>query len=74
MFKVLTIKETASLLRIQRAKVYILIQDGTLDAIKIGQAWRVRVESVERLIGPLDLTYLQDPANTNQRDSMNPEG
>ena len=49
----LTVKETAELLRIQRPKVYLLIENGTLQAAKVGGDWRVRRDSVESLVGPL---------------------
>lgn len=49
----LTVREVAEILRIQRAKVYILIQNGTLEAVKIGADWRVKLASVEHLVGPL---------------------
>jgi excisionase family DNA binding protein len=48
-----TVQETAKMLRIQRAKVYLLIESGALEAIKIGSAWRVRRSSLEQLIGPI---------------------
>jgi excisionase family DNA binding protein len=51
----ITVKETASLLRIQRAKVYLLIETGTLEAVKIGSAWRVRVDSIEALVGKISV-------------------
>jgi excisionase family DNA binding protein len=50
---VFTVQETAKLLRIQRAKVYLLIESGCLQAIKIGATWRIRRESLEALIGPI---------------------
>lgn len=49
----LTVAEVASLLRIQRAKVYILIENGTIDAFKIGSDWRVKIHSVQDLVGPI---------------------
>jgi excisionase family DNA binding protein len=49
----LTVMETAKILRIQRAKVYLLIESGSLQAVKIGAAWRVRRDSLEELVGPL---------------------
>jgi excisionase family DNA binding protein len=52
-YKLLTVKETASLLRVQRATIYILISTGALRAVKIGHAWRVHTESVEELIGSI---------------------
>ena len=51
--QLLTVKETAGLLRIQRAKVYLLIETGCLDGVKIGSAWRIKRASLEKLIGPL---------------------
>jgi len=54
----LTVMETASLLRIQRAKVYLLIESGCLKGVKIGSAWRIRTDSVEALIGPIDVEQL----------------
>lgn len=55
----LTVREVAALLRIQRAKVYILIENGTLEATKIGADWRVKVRSIEQLIGPLPEEFRQ---------------
>ncbi len=49
----LTVREVSQLLRIRRAKVYILIDTGCLKAAKIGGDWRIRTESVEELIGEL---------------------
>ena len=51
----LTVAEVADLLRIKRAKVYMLIDSGVIVGFKIGADWRVRLDSVERLIGPLTL-------------------
>lgn len=49
----LTVAEVGELLRIQRAKVYILIENKALEARKVGSDWRVRTDSVENLIGTL---------------------
>ncbi|NBW41559.1 DNA-binding protein [bacterium] len=49
----LTVSEVAGLLRIQRAKVYILIETGALVGRKVGGDWRIRTDSVESLIGDL---------------------
>ena len=56
---VLTVREVSEILRIQRAKVYILIEDGTLSGHKVGADWRIRTDSVESLIGPLEGRHLQ---------------
>jgi excisionase family DNA binding protein len=49
----LTVREVSQLLRVQRTKVYILIESGALIGAKIGSEWRIRTESVEALVGPL---------------------
>jgi excisionase family DNA binding protein len=49
----LTVKEVAKLLRIHRPKVYDLIKAGTIEVFKLGSDWRVKRESVERLIGEI---------------------
>ena len=50
---ILTVREVSKLLRIHRPKVYDLIKEGTIEGFKLGADWRVRRESVERLIGPI---------------------
>ncbi|RME57342.1 MAG: DNA-binding protein [Candidatus Dadabacteria bacterium] len=55
----LTTKEVSELLRIQRAKVYDLVKQGVLDGFKIGADWRIKSDSVEKLIGPLPTDYFQ---------------
>jgi excisionase family DNA binding protein len=49
----LTVKEVAKLLRIHRPKVYDLIKAGTVEGFKLGSDWRVKRESVEKLIGEI---------------------
>lgn len=49
----LTVKEVAKLLRIHRPKVYDLIKAGTIDGFKLGSDWRVKRESIEKLIGEI---------------------
>lgn len=49
----LTVKEVSMLLRIQRPKVYDLIRDGAIDGFKVGADWRIRRDSVERLVGEI---------------------
>ncbi|MCO6432019.1 MAG: helix-turn-helix domain-containing protein [Deltaproteobacteria bacterium] len=53
----LTVKEVSALLRIHRPKVYDLIRDGSIEGFKIGSDWRVKRESVEKLIGPIPPTF-----------------
>jgi excisionase family DNA binding protein len=49
-YALLKVSEVASILRIQRAKVYILIEDKTLHGIKVGNTWRISKQSVDKLI------------------------
>lgn len=49
----LTVKEVAQLLRIHRPKVYDLIRDGTIQGFKLGSDWRVKRDSVEKLVGSI---------------------
>jgi excisionase family DNA binding protein len=55
----LTIQETAQLLRVQRAKVYLLIESTAISAFKVGNTWRVRKDSVEALIGAIPATSFE---------------
>jgi excisionase family DNA binding protein len=72
---VLTINETAQLLRIQRAKVYLLIQDGCLQASKVGNTWRVRASSIEALIGPISREIVRENVDHESNiDSITPIG
>ena len=57
---ILTVREVSKLLRIHRPKVYDLIKDGTIEGFKLGSDWRVRRESVERLIGPIPDSFFGD--------------
>ncbi len=56
----LTVKETSMLLRIHRPKVYDLIHDGTIAGFKLGADWRIKRESVEKLIGRIPDEFFQD--------------
>jgi excisionase family DNA binding protein len=49
----LTVMEVAKVLRIHRPKVYDLIKAGTIEGFKLGSDWRVKRESVEKLIGKI---------------------
>ncbi len=53
----LTVKEVSTLLRIHRPKVYDLIRDGTIEGFKLGSDWRIKRESIEKLIGPIPETF-----------------
>jgi excisionase family DNA binding protein len=56
----LTVKEVATLLRIHRPKVYDLIKAGTIEGFKLGSDWRVKRESVEKLIGDIPEDFFVD--------------
>ncbi len=49
----LTVREVSLLLRIHRPKVYDLIKDGLIDGFKLGSDWRVKKDSVEKIIGTI---------------------
>ncbi len=49
----LTVKEVSLLLRIHRPKVYDLIKDGMIEGFKLGSDWRVKKDSVEKIIGTI---------------------
>lgn len=49
----LTVQETSQVLRIHRPKVYDLIRGGIISGFKVGSDWRIKRDSVERLVGPI---------------------
>lgn len=59
---VLTVREVSLLLRIQRSKVYELIKEGCIDGFKLGADWRVKRESVEKLIGKIPADFFKGQA------------
>ena len=64
----LTVREVASLLRVQRPKVYELIRDGAVDGFKVGADWRVRRDSVETLIGPIPEKFFERAHQEEEMD------
>lgn len=59
----LTVREVSRLLRVQRPKVYELIKDGAVDGFKVGADWRVRKDSVEKLIGAIPENFFENLKN-----------
>lgn len=57
---VLTVQEVMRFLRIQRPKVYELIKDGSIAGHKVGADWRIRTDSVEKLIGPIPVDWFDE--------------
>ena len=47
---VMTLREVARYLRINKSTVYRMARDGTLPAWKLGNVWRFKKESIERWI------------------------
>jgi excisionase family DNA binding protein len=64
---ILTVQEVARLLRIHRPKVYDLIKAGTIDGFKLGSDWRVKRESVERLIGAIPAEFFTNSKSGPKR-------
>jgi len=64
----LTVREVTKLLRIQRPKVYELIKNGTVIGFKIGADWRVRRDSVEKLVGPISEGFFSKDSGTSDED------
>lgn len=66
---ILTVRETAQLLRIHRPKVYDLIRDGTIEGFKLGSDWRIKRASVERLIGPIPDSFFSKPEDAKEAEA-----
>ena len=64
----LTVREVTTLLRVQRPKVYELIRDGAIDGFKVGADWRIRRDSVEKLIGPIPMEFFQGGLDEDSDD------
>lgn len=56
---VLTVREVSELLRIHRPKVYDLIKEGAIEGFKLGADWRIKRESVERLVGKIPSSFFK---------------
>lgn len=52
----LTVTETARALRLERYKVYILIEENIVEAFRLGRHWRIRASSVAGLLGSSERT------------------
>ena len=63
----LTVKEVAKILRIHRPKVYDLIKAGTIEGFKLGSDWRVKRESIERMIGEIPTDFFVAKAAGKRR-------
>ena len=59
---ILTIKETESLLRLGRVKLYMLLREGFIEGFQVGSDWRVVKSSVEKLVGPISEDFFSKKA------------
>ena len=66
----LTVREVAQLLRVHRPKVYDLVRDGTIEGFKLGADWRVKRESVEKLIGPIPDSFFGKVAPEEEEEAV----
>lgn len=66
----LTVREVAMLLRVQRPKVYELIKDGAIDGFKVGADWRIRRDSVEKLIGAIPEDFFGNQPEDGEEEVM----
>ncbi len=46
----LTVTEVAKLLKLERSKVYLLMEEGLIEAFRLGGHWRIRASSIDRLL------------------------
>jgi len=63
----MTVRETALLLRIHRPKVYELIKAGEIEGFKVGADWRIKRDSIERLTGPIPENFFIDPMEGSEQ-------
>ena len=69
--ELLTIHETAALLKLSPVTIRRYVASGRLPAVKVGRAVRIRNESVEGLLEPVLPPHLRDDA---EDDLSIPEG
>ena len=66
---ILTVQEVTRLLRVQRPKVYELIKSNIIQGFKVGADWRIKRDSVEKLVGPIPESFF----NKSKKDEHIPE-
>ncbi len=66
----LTVREVTELLRIRRPKVYDLINEGVIHGFKLGSDWRIKRESVEKLIGEIPESFFINSANGPEEEPI----
>lgn len=65
----LTVREVCKILRIHRPKVYILIKEGTIEGFKLGADWRIKRESIEKLVGAIPDDFF-NPRNADSEEAL----
>lgn len=66
----LTVREVSKLLRIHRPKVYDLLRAGTIEGFKLGSDWRIKRESVEKLVGPIPESFFGEKSAEKSHDPI----
>ena len=67
-----TIRETASLLKLSRAKVYELVREGTIPSLRLGKQIRIEEETLRRWIdGSVGLAG-GEPRNGSRQAEIGP--
>ena len=67
----LTVTEVARALKLERSKVYMFMEEGILDAFRLGGHWRIKASSVEQLLAASPLVKLEtitEVIDGNQND------
>ena len=66
----LTVREVSRLLRIHRPKVYDLIRAGTIEGFKLVSDWRIKRDSVEKLVGPIPKDFFEGKAGEGEGEDF----
>lgn len=66
----LTVREVSRLLRIHRPKVYDLLRAGSIEGFKLGSDWRIKRDSVERLIGPIPESFFEASGDEEMGEAL----
>jgi excisionase family DNA binding protein len=66
----LTVREVSKLLRIHRPKVYDLLKAGTIEGFKLGSDWRIKRDSVEKLVGDIPENFFNEPLDAALGDDL----
>ena len=66
----LTVREVTKLLRVQRPKVYELIKEGAIEGFKVGADWRIRRDSVEKLVGAIPVAFFESIRDESEEEEM----